>query len=449
MTPDYMKKVLIISYYWPPTGGSGVQRWVKFTKYLPEYGWLPVIYTPENPEQMSVDHSLLKDVPEEAVILKRKILEPYSLYRFFNKKGGAQAANPIGKKSKKSAKERLSLLIRANLFVPDPRSLWIKPSVRFLKKHLRKEPVDLIVSTGPPHSMHLIAKRLHKDLSIPWVADFRDPWTGIFYFKHLNMFKSVRRRHKKLELSVIESADRVVVVSEGMREEFGNILKGSGLSSSKIGVITNGFDPDDFSADNLQYEDLFVLTHTGLLTEEGNCDVLWRVLTEMCRENPEFKKRLLIRIIGKVDSSVKESMEEAGLGDNTIYMGYLDHNSVTQWQQTASLLLLPLRKEPESKGILTGKFFEYLAARREILAFGPTDGDLAHSLRETGSGSIVEFDDYHGAMKAVEQAYQKYLACGNGPENGIPYSDKTDKYSRRGLTRSMVDIFNSLRFDNK
>ena len=219
-----MKRALIISYYWPPTGGSGVQRWVKFAKYLPQEGWQPVIYTPENPEAITTDTSLEAEIPAEAEIIKRKIFEPYEFYRMLTGgrsrkktskaetgKGGQDEVNPINSQ-KKSLGKRISLWIRGNCFIPDPRCMWIGPSVRFLKKYLKEHPVDIIISTGPPHSMHLIARRLSLATGTPWIADFRDPWTKMFYFKHLHLGKTARRKHEKLEKKVLDDATVVVAV---------------------------------------------------------------------------------------------------------------------------------------------------------------------------------------------------------------------------------------------
>ena len=171
-----MKKVLVITYYWPPTGGSGVQRWVKFAKYLPQFGWQPVIYTPENPEMTSVDKTLEGDIPPEAIVIKRPITEFYTLYRRLMGRGDSSVkeVNPINNRER-TFKQKLMLALRGNLFIPDPRVTWVGPSVRFLKKYLEENPVDIIVSTGPPHSMHLIAMKVAAATGIPWVADFRDP----------------------------------------------------------------------------------------------------------------------------------------------------------------------------------------------------------------------------------------------------------------------------------
>ncbi|MBO8429398.1 MAG: glycosyl transferase family 1, partial [Bacteroidetes bacterium] len=200
-----MKRVLIITYYWPPSGGSGVQRWLKFAKYLPQLGWEPVIYTPLNPEPNAIDEALCREIPEGMTVLKRKIFEPYSLYKFLSgkKRGETIEANIISKESGGSASARLFAFIRGNFFIPDPRCFWIRPSARFLKRYLRKNPVDAIISTGPPHSMHLIAARLSRAAKIKWIADFRDPWTKIFYFKHLPLTNFAKKRHGKLEKEVL------------------------------------------------------------------------------------------------------------------------------------------------------------------------------------------------------------------------------------------------------
>ncbi len=219
------RRVLIITYYWPPCGGSGVQRWVKFAKYLPAAGWQPVIYTPENPEYQGIDHSLEGEIPPEAEIVKRPIFEPYGLYRKLMGRGSTtdmkvltstEDETPGGK----NWKQRLSLWLRSNLFVPDPRAGWVRPSVRFLKKYLREHPVDVIVTTGPPQSLHLIGERLHRLLGIPWIPDFRDPWTQMYWFKRMPFLPCVERRHRRLEQRVLDNASAVLTVTPLVQEAY-------------------------------------------------------------------------------------------------------------------------------------------------------------------------------------------------------------------------------------
>lgn len=415
------KRVLIITYYWPPTAGSGVQRWLKMSKYLPQYGWQPVIYTPSNPEAGMTDESLLKDICPEAEIIKRPIMEPYAIFNALTgskgakknrqkdgsgKQAGSGAVNPINAVGHKSPLMRLSLWIRANVFVPDPRFLWVRPSVRFLKKYLREHPVDAIVSTGPPHSMHLIARELHRSTGIPWTADFRDPWTRIFYFKHLPLTRRSRKKYAKMELSVLREADRVVAVTDNMVRDFleelgerkDNPDSGKawdvGKSCGKFHVIENGYDEEDFAGITAaELPEGFNLVHTGLFSAEGNPRKLWKVLAELCRENPDFDRDLHLTFAGKTDPEILAAIREAGLEGHLTDLGYVPHHEANSLQKAADLLLLPLREEPEAAGILTGKYFEYLAAGRPIAAFGPHGSVLEHSLAATRTGKIFDWDE--------------------------------------------------------
>lgn len=437
-----MKKVLIITYYWPPSGGSGVQRWLKFAKYLPKYGWQPIIYTPSNPESPATDSSLEGEVPAEAVVIKRPISEPYQAYkRLFGKgggnKGGASVVNPINQSGKKSFIQKLSLWVRANLFIPDPRIFWVRPSVSYLTKYLEENPVDAIVSTGPPHSMHLIARELHRRTGIRWVADFRDPWTEIFYFKHLPMTFWAKKRHKHLERSVVREADAVVSVTRQMTSDFAALLEDD-ASKGKLHTICNGYDESDFiTLGEVAPEKTFTLTHTGLFSADGNPLNLWRVLAELCCEDPGFKRDLKIRLIGNVDREVLDAIDSKGLTPNLENMGYLPHSQIPAIQQSAWGLLLPLRNEPESKAILAGKFFEYLAAGRPIVAFGPQDGEMARVLKETHSGVIFEWDETSTLKKQILDLYRIYCSGIRATD-----ADRTaiTKYSRRTLTSEMVKV---------
>lgn len=437
-----MKKVLIITYYWPPSGGSGVQRWLKFAKYLPKYGWQPIIYTPSNPENPATDTSLEREVPEEAVVIRRPISEPYQIYKkFFSRgggvqKGGSAVVNPINQSGKKSFLQKVSLWIRANIFIPDPRISWVRPSVSYLTEYLDDTPVDAIISTGPPHSMHLIARELHRRTGISWVADFRDPWTEIFYFKHLPMTSWARKRHKKLERSVVREADAVVSVTRQMTADFANTLET--CKRSKLHTICNGYDDTDFILpDPVVPDPKFTLVHTGLFSADGNPVRLWEVLREMCERNPNFRKDLRIRLAGKVDKEVLESIGANSLEGNLENLGYLPHNTIPRLQQCGWALLLPLRNEPESKAILTGKFFEYLAAGRPVVAFGPKDGEMAKVLGETRSGVIFEWDEKDPLRQHMEALYNDFRM---GNHASSKDESLITKYSRRSLIGEMVKV---------
>ncbi len=434
-----MKRVLVITYYWPPSGGSGVQRWLKTSKYLPQSGWEPVIYTPENPDVNSVDESLLKDVSPELKVIKRKIREPYAAYKFLTgKKKGEHLQANIVSSEKKGFVQKLSAHIRANWFIPDPRCWWIGPSVKYLSKLIEGgERFDAVISTGPPHSMHLIAREIHKVFNIPWIADFRDPWTRIFYFKHLGLSAKSLRKHKELERSVIAEADRVTVVSSQMKTEYS---QGEFETfKDKVEIIPNGYDPEDFDSVEKapDAEGKFVVAHTGLMPESANPDKLWKVLGDMAKSDKDLKEKLMVVTMGQTDGSVKKDIAENGLSDNFKDLGYVPHAQSVAWQKRADILLLPLRKEEESKAILTGKFFEYLASGNNILAFGPTDGDLARSLKETGSGIICEFDD----KNSIKEAFVKLQKPNSPTQEQI---ENRQKYSRKAGAESFAKLLDQI-----
>ena len=436
-----MKRVLIISYYWPPTGGSGVQRWVKFAKYLPSEGWQPVIYTPENPEQLAVDESLAAEVPEAAEVVKTRIIEPYELYKKLLRRSGhskeAVEVNPVNAQNK-SLLQKAAMWVRGNLFRPDPRCLWIGPSVRFLKKYLSEHPVDLIVSTGPPQSMHMIGLRLSRETGLPWIADFRDPWTKIFYFKHLAMTPATERWHKKMEKMVLDEASAVVAVSPLVQQEF------QAMTDTPVELITNGFDECDFSSEPCTEayggaSQEFTITHTGLFAADGNPTVLWDVLAEKCHADEAFRKLLRIKLIGKTDDQILKALKDRGLEESLINMGYQTHSVAVEQQRQASVLILPLRKEPEYRAVLPGKLFEYLASQRPILGIGQPDGAMAMIVNETGTGTVIDWNDKEGISQYIEQCWKRHL-------EGRLSSDGADlsRFTRRSLTRRMAGLFDKI-----
>jgi len=458
-----VKKVLIITYYWPPSGGSGVQRWLKFVKYLRKFDWEPVVYTPLDPERMATDCSLEKEIPQGVEVLRTKIIEPYSLYKLFTgKKAGKIKPGFI---SGGGGKERLSLFIRSNFFIPDPKMLWINSSACYLKKYLAQHQVDAIVSTGPPHSMHLIARKVSKAADIPWVADFRDPWTKMYNFKYMGYSTVVESIHKKLEKKVLLDANAVVTVTNTIAAEFeqiindnrvgenigGNMSVGNksnnaatgkdneSVAPKRVHVITNGFDPADFSDVKVDPEEGFTITYTGLFVKTQNPTILWKILGERCISDVKFANDLKIRLIGHTDSSIIASINENGLDNNLLSMEYMSHAKVVEWQRKARVLLLAGGREPESKGILTGKFFEYMAAARPILGFGPKQGDMDIALEESGCGTMFDYQDSEGVASFIEEQYQLFK------EGKILTVQGTiDLYSRIELTRKMANVLNSV-----
>ena len=414
------KRLLIITYYWPPTGGSGVQRWVKFSKYLPQFGWQPVIYTPENPEQLARDESLLADIPACAEVIKTHITEPYAVYRRLTGGKPGEEVNPVNAQ-KKSWKKRLSLWIRGNCFIPDPRIGWVRPSVRYLKEYLREHPVDAVVTTGPPQSMHLIGRGLKRALGVRWIADFRDPWTEMFYYKHLGLTAASDRRQHRLEQSVLDEADAVISVTPLVQKDF------QAKTRTPVVLITNGFDEEDFpelSAPDREIK--FRLVHTGLFAADGNPLNLWDALARRCAADPAFRARLEIRLAGKVDAAVTDAIRARGLGDNLVELGYLPHDETVREQRAADILLLPLRQEPEYAKVLPGKIFEYLAARRPVLGIGQEDGAAAAVLRDAGAGEMFDWDKQDELLAFLDAEH--------------PQTTGIEKYTRRALTAQLIQI---------
>ena len=442
-----MKRVLIIAYYWPPSGGSGVQRWVKFVKYLPAEGWEPVVYVPENPEYPAIDRTLEAEVSPSVEVLRRPILEPYALYRKIMGKGASTDMKTLTagmqggavteiSSGRKSASERLSLWIRGNLFIPDPRVGWVRPSVRFLKKYLRAHPVDAIVTTGPPHSMHLIGERLHRALGIPWIPDFRDPWTEMYYLKHLPLLDATWRALRRQEQRVLDSCSTVLAVTPLVQEEL------QARTKTPVACITNGYDEEDFAGPAPVPDGQFNLSHVGLLASDGNPLKLWQVLGRMAAGDPAFRKALRLRLTGKVDADVRAAIVAAGLEENLVEPGYCDHAAAVREMRAASVLILPLRNDPQYRPILPGKLFEYLAARRPVLGIGQADGAMARVLTAASAGITADWEDAAAMQAFLESAWRQHCA------GGVPATaGDISAYTRRAITRSLARLLQELQKD--
>lgn len=434
-----MRKVLIITYYWPPGGGAGVQRWLKFVKYLRIYGWEPVVYTAENGEMPAYDQSLIKDIPDHLTVVKRPIWEPYDAYKKFIGRKPEDKINAgfLAEEKAPGLLENISVWIRGNLFIPDARRFWIRPSVKFLTSYLKGNPVDAIVSTGPPHSMHLIASGVVKKLKLPWLADFRDPWTEIDFYKDLKLTRYADRKHRKLERKVLANADAVVVISKSMAESAKKI------HDREYVVIPNGFDPDDTTVGDICRDQKFSIAHLGSMVRTRNPETLWKVLSSLCEANTDFRNDLEIKLVGKVDYSVTESIKKHGLQNNLNKIDYLDHAEVVKVQQQSQVLLLMINDTPNVKMILPGKFFEYMAAARPILCIG-AEGDASELLKETGSGLFSSFKDEAGLRANIMKFYQTYR------EGSLEITPQgTERFSRKVLTGEIAGILDGMSLFNK
>ena len=427
-----MKRVLVIAYYWPPSGGSGVQRWVKFCKYLPENDWEPVVFAPSNAAYPSIDKGMGADLPENLEVIRRPIMEPYAIYKKFMGKGAGREVTEISS-GKKTWKQKLSLWVRANLFVPDPRVAWVRPLVKYLKKYLKKHPVDAIITTGPPHSVHLIGQKLHKDTGIPWIPDFRDPWSRMYYLKYLPMTDATWRKIRIMEQQVLDSSSTVLACTPLVQEEF------QAQTRTPVACVTNGFDEEDFTGPAPQGDGSFNITHTGLFAADGNPFTLWKVLGEMAAEDPWFKESLRLRLVGKVDREVLDAIADAGLSANVVALGYCDHLTAVREQRSATLLVLPLRNDPEYRPILPGKLFEYLAARRPVLGIGQKDGAMARVLASAQAGVTAEWEDADAMRAFVGTAWKQFC------EGSVPATaGDIGPYTRRATAHALAEILDNV-----
>ncbi len=424
----FSEKVLIIAYYWPPAGGPGVQRWLKFVKYLPSFGIEPHVYLPENPSYPIVDFDLATQVNPEAIIIKQKIFEPFALANFFSKsKSKKMSSGIITNVKKQSFTEKIMLWVRGNLFIPDARIFWVKPSIKFLEKYIQKHNIQTIITTGPPHSLHLIGLGLQKKMSLNWIADFRDPWTTIGYQKELKLTAFAKKKHKILEQKVLNSANQILVTSPTTKAEF------ELLTNKPISVITNGFDVERTNHENL--DEMFSISHIGSLLSNRNPKILWEVLKELCLENELFARKFKLILIGKVSPEILETIASFGLNNFLENKGYLSHQECLVFQQKSQLLLLIEIDSPETKCIIPGKLFEYMVSQRPIIAIGPQNSDIEAIINKTNTGFFVDYTQkilLKNQISKAFEAYQKNELTSN-PVN-------LDEYSRKNLTQKLVSL---------
>ncbi len=422
------KKVLIVTYYWPPAGGPGVQRWLKFAKYLPDFGIHPVVYIPENPHYPLLDEALCADVPQNITVLKGKIVEPYGLASVFSRnKTKKISSGLIPSNRKQSFLERLFLWVRGNLFIPDARVLWVKPSVRRLAAYIEKEGIDTVITSGPPHSLHLIGLKLKQTRPVRWIADFRDPWTTIGYHDKLKLSGYAARRHKILEATVLNTADLVVVTSQTTKTEF------QALTATPIEVITNGYDVEKIVRPPL--DEGFTVAHIGSLLSGRNPVHLWESLAELRRDEPGFKDAFSLKLVGAVSPDVLNTIEQSGLADCLDLKGYLPHEEAVQAQRSSQVLLLIEIDAPETRSIIPGKLFEYMVSERPILALGPDGSDFAALLTETNTGRFFRYDEKEAMKDQLLQYFRQYQ---QGKLQSFPVG--LQRYSRKSLTGQLAQL---------
>ncbi|MBL0741343.1 glycosyl transferase [Chryseolinea lacunae] len=427
-------KVLIVTYYWPPSGGSGVQRWLKFVKYLPGLGWTPYVFTPENPAFDIRDESLARNVPPEARVIRFPIWEPYEAFfaisSLLGKKKSARPTDLVSGKNK-SLFQTLSTWVRGNLIVPDPRVFWVKPSVKFLDTFLKEQNITTIITTGPPHSMHLIGYRLKKkNPTLRWIADFRDPWSEWGLLESLMVGKRALRQHQQWEARVLQTADAVTTITPFYVRRF------EALAKRPVTLLTNGYDEDDFATLVIRRPDTFVIRHVGIVNEKCDPRPFMRAVEALATTHPEFGRLVQIDFVGEVHPQFRAFvMASTILAGITTFTASVPHRELIAKYGDAALLLLVLTGYKDAEGYMPGKLFEYLATGLPILATGPEAGDAAQLLNKTNAGRMIDGDKQAVIIETLAHHFEHW-------KQGTAQTKKHagEEYSRRAIARKLTEM---------
>jgi glycosyltransferase involved in cell wall biosynthesis len=426
-----MKKVIIITYYWPPASGSGVQRFLKFSKYLRDFGWEPVILTVENGTHVAYDESLLNDIPKGVKVFKTKTFEPFGFYSMLANNKASKSKGSTGLQ-KDTFLQKLLIYIRANFFIPDARKGWYNFACKKAVEIIETEAIDAIITTGPPHSTHLIGCYLKDKIRLPWIADMRDPWTTVFYNEFFPRTKSTKKKDKNLEDLVLKSADLVTVVSKGMNDEFKD-------RANNICTIYNGFDEGDFKTKESSRSSKFTITYTGNFFQSQNIELLWKCIDDLTKEDAIFKENLSLNFVGNVDKQILDSLNRYNLSTFLEIEGFLPHDIAIDRMLSSSLLLLIIPNSERNNLIITGKIFEYLATSKPILSIGP-NGNASDIISESGNNKMIDYNDYDEMKCQIISAYTHWK------DNTVSVSanDRINKFSRKTLTGLLAEQLNSI-----
>lgn len=432
-----MKKVLIISYYWPPSGGAGVQRMLKTVKYFPEFGIIPYVITVKEDKASypTTDESLNKDVPAKAKVFRTDTFEPFGIYsKILGKKsiptGFSNESNP-------GLFQKFSRFVRGNFFIPDARRGWIKYAFREACSIIENEKIDTMLITSPPHSAQLAGLMLRKKYDLKWIADFRDPWTDIYYYDEFSHLSFARKKDLKYEKDVLTSADRIITVSKDVKKLLA--AKIPDIGDSKISIIPNGYDDEDFGNKNISVNgNDFIITYTGTLADSYNPSVFFHALKKVIINNPDVKIKL--RFIGNPAGTLIEEIRNISLGENLELVSTVPHDRSIEYLLNSTALLLVIPEIKNDKGILTGKLFEYLAARKPIICIGPEDGDAAEIINECNAGKTFGRKSDKDLTGYLEQLLNDWKS---GKDTDIS-NNNYKKYSRRSQAKELSEIILSV-----
>lgn len=418
-------KALIITYYWPPSGGAGVQRWLKFTKYLPESGIEPIVLTvdPAMATYPQIDESLQKDVPASLRVVRTATREPFGTY----KKMSGRKVVPSGGFSGGTSgtiRDVVTRFIRGNFFIPDARKGWIPFALDTATELIQKEKISTIITSSPPHSTQLIGLELKKRTGVHWIADLRDPWTDIYYYSKLLHTPWAKAMDRKMERLVLESADQVITVSEHIRKMFAS--KSKSIDPKKIHVIPNGYDESDFNGPIPSGSPKeFIISYTGTMAESyspyGFFDALGRLMHEFPSEPLAF------HFTGNLPGGMEAYLRTQPWKDKIRINAYAPHSEVVKQMRNSSVLYLAIPSAPGNEGILTGKLFEYLASRIPIIGTGPVHGDAAAILNASGAGKMLGSDN----KDAIYEELKRLLFLWKEGSPAINTSEAVRQYSRK------------------
>lgn len=433
------RKVLIITYYWPPASGPGVQRILKFAKYLPQFGWQPIVLTVKKGEYPALDETLCADVPRNCQVFRTASCEPNVIYKkFIGLKSNDIIPVAVLAEGRVSWKKKVANWLRLTLYVPDAKICWLPFAVRAGRRIIDAHKPDIILSSAPPPTVHLIAARLARRYGRKWIADFRDPWTKIHYYQAHARFFISRKLDALLERRVLDRADRVISVGA-------SLLRGlkRGDEDDKYRVLYNGFDSDDFAAANGgSAPATFSIVYTGNLKANQNPAALWQALRELCEASSEFAAQLRLVFAGYVHQEVKKALQEFVLLEYAHFPGYTSHHGAIDIMRSAAALLFIVPDSPDNKGILTGKLFEYLAAGRPLLAIGPVDGDAAALLREVRGGEMLSPHESGAIRRRIEQLYGLWQEGRLASE--APDAASVSRYDRRSMAAELAAMMDEL-----
>ncbi len=432
-----MKKVLIITYYFPPSGGPGVQRVLKFVKYLPDFGWEPVVLTVNDGDYPARDESLLKEIPASLKVFRTRILEPYGLYRSLTgkKPGTAVDVNNIPKKGeRKKFVEGIAEFVRATIFIPDARIGWLFTAVREAKRIITTEQIDAIYSSSPPYTCAVIARNVHRATGVPWVAGFRDPWTG--FLSTPDRWLLPRMLDEHLERSCFAEATRVEAAWRGILLDLHK--KYPEIPLQKTAHLPNGFDSADFPPAAYRRNELFTITYAGSMYGVRNPKTFLQAASNLIGAGKLDPKKIRLKFIGRFGAEVVEMFHEPSVADCIEVLPYLPHAESIAQLMTSDALLLVVDEYAGGEEIVPGKVFEYIGARRPIIGIAH-EGAIAELLRSTGTGRVAHNNDVPAIERIILEYYDDYLY--NRPSLS-PDVKAIAQFERKEITKRLAQLFN-------